>query len=54
MIRLPALQRLGPGCLQQLYCVKNDIHVVLVLLSCSLRNHKVNLLFDLFLDNRVL
>lgn len=38
MIQLSALQGLGPGSLEQLYCVENDI--VLVLFSSSLRNRK--------------
>ena len=42
VIQLCALQRLGPGSLEQLYCVKND--VVLILLASSLRNHKQILL----------
>lgn len=49
MIQLSVLQRLGPGNLDQLYCVKNDI--VLVLLSCLLRNHKQILHFYLSLDS---
>lgn len=38
MIQLCLAQALGRGSLEQLYCVKKDI--VLILLSSSLRNHK--------------